>query len=347
MSQNRNYFIDFLKAILIIFVILLHYPWENGENNSFLFKFILDFSVPAFMYISGYVSAKSYINKGIDSLEDAYRLDNMIGKVLRYVIPFTVAFLVEWVLFRINGLFTVNVIKYGLLAFIEDWFRGGYGMGSYYFPIMLQFVIIFPLMYFLIKKSGKKGLIAILLLNGLYELLKTAYGMNEGEYRLLFFRYLFVVGAGCYMALYENAKRSVWIGIGEFILGIVFVILFGYTNYVPKVITYWSATSFLTCFYVIPIMNLLVGKFHFKKNLWGINTIGKATFNIFLVQMIYYCVYSERVSHSISNEILTMFATIGICVVSGILFYAIEKKMTSSIERIVIRCFCQQSDEVL
>lgn len=332
-TKERNYFLDIVKCVLAIFVILLHFDWKNGENTSFIFRFLINFTVPIFVFISGYLYAGSFMRNGIETLSQAYEFRFILAKILRILIPFTIAFTVEYILFRITGLFTVNLFEYGLLAFAFDFLRGGYGQGSYYFPIFIQFIFIFPLIYFVIKKHRRKGLIFIFVANVFYEILKSAFYMNDIEYRLLFFRYIFVAAAGCYAYLCEKnkklEKKDIVIYICEFITGIFFICLFSYTNYTPKILVYWSSTSLVTCLYIIPMMRLLVLISNIKVRLYPLELIGKASYNIFLVQMIYYCIFASDVTHMIGNYVLSIVVNIIICVSTGIIFYIIENMITS------------------
>lgn len=327
MTDRREPFIDIIKGILCIFVILLHFPYENGESGSIVFTFAINFAVPMFIYISGFVSALSFEAKET-TLETAYSPKSILKKLCRLVIPFSIAFVAEWILFRIKGLFMVNVVEYGLLAVVKDWFTGGYGMGSYYFPIMIQFIFVFPVIYFCIRKKGAKGLVLAFFINALYELLKYSYGMNETEYRLLFFRYLFVAAAGCYHALNRDKFPKLLTEILMFIFGIAFIVFFTYSGYSPKILTYWTSTCFLTSMYIIPVMDFLTGWKKRTVRFFPLELAGKASFNIFLTQMIYYCVFIEDINRLISNSLLRITASILICVIGGILFFLLENRFT-------------------
>ncbi len=328
--MQRNRFIDVLKGIFIIFVIVLHFPFDISERQRYLFPLCIELAVPFFMMISGYVSSISFRKRGIESMEAAYHPITIVEKLIRYTIPYTIAFAAEWIVFRVFGLYTVGIRTYGILAFAMDYLSGGKGQGSYYFPIMIQFVFLFPLIYFFIRKYNLKGLGFCFLANAAFEILKNAYGMNDVEYRLLVFRYLFVIAAGCYIAI-GNIKKDfnmIVLCVACIMIGLVFVCLFSYTSYAPKIITYWSTTSFLVCLYVVPILGWLIRKVH-----WGfrpLEIIGKASFNIFLVQMIYY-IFAERIYDFIPNRSLQLIFNIVNCVLAGIAFYYIEQPLTKGV----------------
>lgn len=282
------------------------------------------------MMISGYVSALSFQRRGIDSYDKAYGRVRLAEQIVRYTVPYTIAFAAEWIVFRVYKVYTVGIRTYGILALMFDFLRGGKGQGSYYFPVMIQFIFIFPLIYFAIRKYNLKGLFYCFLANALFEVLKTAYGMNDVEYRLLVFRYLFVIAAGSYIAIGEIQKdyKTVILCIMSMIVGLFFIYLFSYTNYNPKIIVYWKGTSFLVCLYIIPILGLLLRKVHCRCQ--PLEIIGKASFNIFLVQMIYYN-FAGHMYEMIPNRLAQLIFNIVNCVVAGIIFYYIEYPITKII----------------
>ena len=85
---------------------------------------------------------------------------------------------------------------------------GGTGPGSYYYPVMMQFVFVAPLIFCVIKKYEEKGVVLSFVANLFYEVLQRAYGMNEQCYRLLLFRYTFLIAFGCYLHLTEINSRD-------------------------------------------------------------------------------------------------------------------------------------------
>lgn len=328
----RNRFVDVLKGIFIIFVLITHTWIEPSTRNLFGFPFWVDMAVPVFMLISGYVSAYSIERNGDAAIEKAYETRQIIRKVLRFVIPFSMAFVAEWIVLRCFGIYTVGIKEYGIFAFLLYFLRGGAGQGSYYFPLMIQFIFLFPIIYYFIKKYELKGLIGCFCVNGLYEVIKIAYGMTDYEYRLLVFRYLFIIAAGCYIAIGNWQKISIGKRIVSssicVVIGLGFIYLFSYTQYVPKVITFWSTTSFLVCLYLVPIFGILLTKvrFGFKP----LELVGKAAFNILLVQKIYY-IFLEKTYEIIPNVCVHLIVSIVNCVAVGVIFYLLESKLTKYI----------------
>ena len=96
--MKRNHSIDMLKGVCIIFVIVTHFA-SSEETLRFLFPLWIVMAVPLFMIISGYVYAGSYIRNDIKTFGDAYRPKFLIDKMIRYTIPYTVAWVIEFLWF--------------------------------------------------------------------------------------------------------------------------------------------------------------------------------------------------------------------------------------------------------
>jgi len=325
--MERNRFIDVLKGILIINVIILHFPYVDPEIQKYLFPFTLAMTVPCFMMISGYVSGLSFAKRRINSLEAAYSPMLIAEKMVRFVVPFTMAFIAEWILFRLHGIYQVDIKTYGILALGMDYLRGAIGPGNYYFPIMIQFIFLIPVIYYIIKKNQLKGLFYCFVINAVYEVVQHAYLLNYETYRLLIFRYLFIIAAGCYFAIHpvKPSRKYVVVGAACMTIGIAFICLFSFTSYAPKIITYWNTTSFVTMLYIIPILGWMLTNVKIKCR--PLEIVGRASFNIFLVQMIFYSLRGA-VYESVQECWAKLCISIGVCVGIGILFYYIEQPIT-------------------
>lgn len=322
-GAERNHLIDVIKGVCILFVIFTHYDWSNEQWHKMLFPFWIDMAVPMFMIISGYVGAMSFSRKGIEKLEDAFVINSILSKCIRFLIPFFIAYLIEVCV-------EIFILKNNLTSLILMFFTGGKGPGNYYFPVMIQFVFLFPFIYICIQRKGFVGLIIMFLLNAFYEFFQRLYGVNEQCYRLLLLRYIFVIAFGCYIYTNQQERiKKIWVII-SFIIGILFILLVEYTNYDPKIIIYWTRTSFIACLYIIPIAYLLL-RSKSKMQIYPLEILGKSSFNIFLTQMVYYTYAAEFVYKHISNVVLRLCVNLFICCIFGILFYYFETAITKKL----------------
>ncbi len=332
-------------------MITLHFPFAEGFTNKALFPFWVTFAVPAFLFISGYVSALSSQRKNLGDIGQLYSPRDLFARCLRFLIPYTIVFVFAQIIFRVTGLYRVGPVEYGLKALFFDYLCGGFGPGSYYVPMMIEFVFVFPLIYLLVKRKGFRGVLCVFGINIAYEIVKEAFGMGEGEYRFLIFRYLFVIACGVYACVSggaaersaekaengsesgrENRKvdkifNAVLMGFSA-LVGAAFVYIFSYTSYQPKIFTYWTQTSVLPALWIVPLMFVIIrfGKIKFAP----LELIGKASFNIFLVQMIYYIYYEDLAGNRFPMGAAYAISVFG-CVAAGILFYLAESRLTKAV----------------
>lgn len=135
--MGRVKFFDVLKGLCSIIIIFTHCAWTTAERSAAFFPFWVDTAVPIFMMISGYVYAASIEKSKLKKAEDALSLSFTYKKLVRYSLPFIFAFLAEIIIhYILGGTYTKKEL------FI-NFFQGGFGPGSYYIPIMIQFIFIF------------------------------------------------------------------------------------------------------------------------------------------------------------------------------------------------------------
>ena len=156
------------------------------------------------MICSGYVLALSLAKKNTNIYPKSFfDKSYFINRFLRLLIPFCVVFVSQEIIFKLFK--AENCCWFEML---NRFLCGGRGPGSYYIPLMFQLVFLFPCLFFLIKRIDYKGLWVCFFACFSFEILKTAYGMNVECYRLLIFRYLFLISYGCYMAIGKKTLVS-------------------------------------------------------------------------------------------------------------------------------------------
>ena len=317
-KRERNHTIDIVKAFLIVLVLITHYGWTPEQRKNPVFPFVINMAIPCFMVITGYVYSQSLIKNDCKCIENAYNPVWFFRRILRYTIPFLVIVIWEVIDPRINN--SASGIFY-LRWFLD----GATGPGSYYYPVMIQIVFLFPIIYFIIERKEEKGLLICLAGNAIFEVLRWSYFLNGECYRLLCFRYIFLIAAGVYIA-----KGYRFNGIQSIVLitaGTLFILATEYWGYTPIFITTWASTSFIASMIVVPFMAWILQKV--KIQCAPIELIGRATYNIFLVQMVYYSGYYEILESKISIWQLHLITGIIICLVIGTIFYLIESRFTN------------------
>lgn len=316
MEKGRNVFLDNVKGVCILFVVITHFSWNLEEIWAMFFPFWIDMAVPIFMIISGYVYALSFSRKKVNCLVDAYNANYIICKIIKYTVPYTIIFGIEIYLEEIRLKQNINI--HGIVTLF---FQGGMGPGSYYYPMLLQLVFIFPIVYFIIKKY-KFGILLCFFANFIYEVLKTCFSMSEEHYRLLIFRFIFLIGWGVHLAIGKDRIKKLWYIVAE-VVGIIYIYMTCYTGYMPTYISYWPRTSFMAVLYVIPLFTFFFRRYKntcFK----GLAAVGKASYNIFLVQMLYYRFFDEIVASPVQNRWIHLLINVILCIFCGFIFNKIE-----------------------
>lgn len=336
-ESGRQEFLDVIKGFCIICVIATHFSWSQQERLLYLFPFWIDMAVPVFMIISGYVYALSYKRHNVERLKDAYTIENMLNKIVRYTIPFAIVFLAEiihnyvmgWGSYQGRNLFR-TAVSFGL-----DFLRGGYGPGSYYYPVMMQFIFVFPVLFFIVRKYRERGVILCGAINMCYELLQRLFGMSESWYRLLVFRYILLIGVGCYMAGgdYKISKiKALLISA----VGISFIMANGYLGYSPLILIYWTRTSWLACLYIIPAAMFAFSRMRNVK-CKPLEILGKASYEIFLMQMAGFYFGTGYISALTDSRGVRLIAHIVFFSCIGVAFYCIEDPVTRKINRLLYK----------
>lgn len=319
--MKRNHFLDVLKGICILFICSTHYDFTDWNRLDFFFPFWVDTAVPLFMLISGYVGTASYRRRNVTTIEEAYALPIILNKLCRYTVPYFMAWLVEFgYKLKVGGIHNINPY----FLFIH-FVRGGDGPGAYYFPLMIQLVFVFPLIYFLIKNWGFLGVFVSFFATYAMEIAKTAYQMTEQTYCSLLFRYIFIIAVGVYLASEKYTVHREW-EIIAFIAGIVFLVLTEYYGFFFLYIDFWSKTSLFGCLYIAPLAALGIRRLGELK-IPPLELLGRASYNIFLVQKVYY-INGRKFYALIPGVVPDYLVSVAVCVLVGLLFYYVSEPIT-------------------
>lgn len=321
---------DYLKAFFIILVIVTHYSWTDVERLNIVFPFIVSMAIPGFMIISGYVLFLSGEKKYQTGLADLYALEVLFARYMRFTIPFLIALTVE-IIFQI-----INQADVTFASSVHLYLVGGKGPGSYYYPLMIQLIFVFPLIYWIMKRGPIKGLIIVGVLNLSYEIMIHAYGMSWDCYRLLIFRYLLLIGFGCYLYLMKDKRLKLSVLLIMMLIGSAYIVVTKYTGYEEVLFTYWTSTSMMTAFWVFPLF-YFVFKLCGKARPSKIQIIGRASYHIFLFQMVYYA-YADKIVLGYLPDIAAghVIFNIVLCISGGVVFYLFENKLNKLVLRYLL-----------
>lgn len=325
-SKKRIDFLDYLKAICVIMVIITHYEWE--DKTSPFFTMLINMAVPVFMIVSGYNFAMSNRKKADGQLKKMYGWQMIKPKLVRFLVPFVTICFIEILLLIIEN---KNIHPFRIFLL------GAYGPGSYYVPIMLQMLVIFPIIYILVEKNAKIGIIVAGSANLLFEILVKIFEMDKYYYRLSIGRYLLLIAFGCYIYLYPEHRVKKSQLILMFFSGLAYIIAVFSFDAELFLFEYWKTTAMPVAFYIFPIVIMLFRKFY-HITIPGVigelmTQIGKASYHIFLTQMVYY--HFELGGKIMRAEwYLAVPFNLVITLVVGLLFFEFDKRFLKKVKKV-------------
>ena len=287
---ERDKFLDFLKGLAILGVIWLHCMPLQDRMVAPLW---CGMSVSLFLLIQVF---HAYRKGAVNSRwPDVWKLFK------RIVFPMLA---VTAILALIQSLFGMVHHAGGFVNMLQD---GGYGPGSYYPWIYLQFAIILPLVGRLQKylKPGVWGGV-ILLFSIALEFVSSLAGMPDWLWRLLFFRYALLIWLG--YDVVKNGIRLTPILIALSLASMAFIVVMYYKN--PDIspilihngwkVEHWPA-FFYPAFLLLWLIRCIYEKLSaLVKDIIG--RIGVASYEIFLCQMLYFAIAEPSLAQLFRNE---------------------------------------------
>lgn len=317
-------YIDYLKGLCIFFVVLTHCL---PKLNYILFSLWGAQAVPLFLLIQTFHAYKNGVDK-------AGRMPQFVKLFNRIFKPFIIFLFIE--LFLLIVIFKNDPLRIVKSAISS----GGIGPGSYYVWIYIQFAFIIPVMAWVIKilkKYYREGQICLFMIaiSSLLEFICVYTHIPEWFYRLLFFRYFFLIYLG-----YSWVEKGINLNRSTLLLSIVsitFILLFTYTsaNFEPFFFkTDWKINHWISYFYVAYLfMFLLRFCYNFINETLKsfICLMGRYSYDIFLLQMFVFTFFpSERLLEIVGNKyvslILTVIFTVSLSILPVILWKRWKEK---------------------
>lgn len=193
LQYNKLLSTDLIKVVAIVLIILNHtinymVIDKSVINKQYYLIFWVYQAVSLFVVITGVHFSKSMENIIYEQNENDvfwekrviywYNKNNFIKKIGRILLPYTIEQIVSIAICTYKGRnFDINDIFFKYIS-------GGVGPGGYYTVCMLQIIVIFPVLYFIIRKYKLAGGLFILIINMLYELM-VKYGMIDETFNRL------------------------------------------------------------------------------------------------------------------------------------------------------------------
>lgn len=287
--SRRLLAIDLIKGLAIISVIILHTVSLHVLYQTAALFHIWQ-AVPVFMCLMGLNGISSLRRRGMHSLRDLYSRDYFAARFDRIIIPFLLAFACTAL---VAGL--THRSHYDAFMFLGELPIGGPG-GNYFIALVIQYALLIPLIYWGLRRWPKRALLLCLAIDISFEIAAPRIALFHSHpylYSVCSLRFLFLVGLGGVIAGLSTSQllSSWWLWAGALLstayLGLIYadghVVLFGEAAYRGQI--------FLIDFYpllmVVLGMRLLpsVARGRFTR---GIAELGRASYHIFLVQIIWF-----------------------------------------------------------
>ncbi|MBX0334675.1 acyltransferase [Pontibacter sp. HSC-14F20] len=317
--------IDILKGLAIIAVLLLHSLSREQLVASYAVFHIWQ-AVPVFMVLMGLNLGMSYGSKTLH-FNQLYTPHYFQKKALRIIFPLLFIFIISLV----AGYYWQQV--YGLDVYTLGWKNligvlPVSGKGNYFITLLLQSLLALPLIGYTFHRWPVLTTLVLVLTEIAFQV--AAYQISYfGEDRYLYdaalFRYLSAIALGLWLSsLVTTAnKRYSWLLVFAGIASGVYLYFFQYHDWsLPCIRTEWQAQLFLTFPYAALLIFLGMLAFpqqsdHAAPRSMAI--IGKASYHIFLVQVLYFGLIQNDSNISLN---------LAVCLLTGLLFYWLESQLS-------------------
>lgn len=270
-------YIDFLKGLAIVFVILLHALPRNVLEDTWALLHIWQ-AVPLFIFVSFMLI---YMKLERISIGEYYfNKHNWLKLLKRIIVPF-LAF---------EGVLITMLLIKGDNEHIGQFLQNGrIGRGSYYFYVYLQVWFFAPLTYLILRWNRKWGGVFLLFASLLCNVICHKAVISPMSESCLAVRYIFIA-----VIAYEwlNNNESVWWKFIFPIISIMYWLLMSKHDFNPWIPNTdgWRGQQFPAYFYLFPFVSILVYLYSKcpKRLSFFIQWLGKYSWEIFLMQMVYF-----------------------------------------------------------
>jgi len=323
--------IDILKAFAIITVVLLHaLPLSVFLAIGAPYYFWQ--AVPVFIVIAGFTGAYMYKKYGATTLRQCYDPGLIIRRFKRLLIPFILCWLAE-----MGMLYYLAPDHLAGISLPLNFITGGFGWGAYFIPIILQSILFVPLLYLLARRSPNWMVIIALVINIAFDVVVYLFGGGIST-ESVYLRYIFLGALGVWIVT-SKKRNNTWLIIGGGI-SLIYITVSCYTPLLSAYPEYSGYTGALQAPAAVwTVILVLAGLAYLPTNSPTLIKIGKASWHIFLVQLLYYFApatffYDLVVAPlSVGSEILFVLLVIVfnilICVGLGYAWYLSENRIVN------------------
>lgn len=330
--------VDVIKGLAIIMIILTHVstiPLDLKLRIAYPYTILP--AVPIFLICSGFLYLRSEQGKRCKNNQKigGGTIDNIIyswydkTNFMRRINRLLYAYLVQWIilmgaLFLIKG--KVLAAPDALIMFLQ----GGRGPGAYYVLIMFQFLVIFPFLAYAFEKSPFGTSLGCFFFMLLWELVVSECKISGDVYHIVIFRVIPHIVMGMLLFRYYKKAGNTAIPVVCMLIGAIYLAAIYYFGYRQQLLARDATQGPIAALFSLGVVwyTLRLEPFweKHKKMLSPLCFLGKASWHIFLVQMVYYyfarMIKFEQSFHSLG---LAIVVDLLITITVGCLFYLLEK----------------------
>ncbi len=289
----RKYYpqIDIIKGIAIISVILLHTFPERYLVSGFA-QFYIWQAVPIFFVVMGLTLAISS-DTSINKITNLYSKKYFLSRFNRIIMPFLLVFIVSFIIGIISGKLQISPLwVIGLLPLS--------GPGNYFITLMFEFIVISPFIIYIYRKRPATTIISLFLLDMIFELAAPHISMFSGMsylYSACILRYFWAIGLGLLIApdFMKNEhvnliQSKYWYVLLLIPLAIVYLALGSYYRQpIPIFNDAWRTQNIISFSYTILITTIIINIKPINSIIYrALSYLGKASYHIFLVQILFF-----------------------------------------------------------
>jgi hypothetical protein len=324
--------IDVTKGLCILGVVALHSLDGATVSRTGLAFFLRPVPVLAFLLGLNFAAAAS--RRGLSTIRELLFSRWALKRVVRIAAPASAVAALSLALLGPTGLGrNLSELLTGLPPYVV-------GPGDYFVAVYLQFVILGPLLFVLVKRAGVGLFVAAAILTEAcfhLAMTKSSFGIDHYSfYRASMLRYLSVIAVGMAGAVGppRPVTKASWLRAAPW--GAVFLVSAGaylwqrYGGWVPFGRD-WNGENFFTFLY--PALGVLWA----SRTAWfwtgwraaalrPVALVGRASMHIFLVQIVYFGrgIHAHLVQRLHLDEGLGLIVAFAVLVALGILLYASE-----------------------
>jgi peptidoglycan/LPS O-acetylase OafA/YrhL len=259
---------DVLKAAAIVAVVALHSLSPTALDQSFA-AFHIWQAVPVFLVLLGLNGAQSAQRRGV-SYDRAY----WVSRGQRIVLPVLIVLALD----TAEALARHNGSDWGLAAIgrLPDT-----GPGNYFVVVMLQFVLVWPLLWRAWARSPVATLVGLVAAEAAFDIaMRVIEPTGTGAFlaRACLLHYLATIGLGMWLA--TRSRRLIYAAAA---VAIVYLAYFHLANKALLV----DQQNFLAAGYAALLVAVLPPRLPWWR---PVATVGQASYHVFLVQMLWFAV---------------------------------------------------------